>query len=341
MQERRLPRIALLAGILAAAIPGAAQPNPYRLAERWFQLPEGRAMGSTNAIDMDSKGHIWVFERCGAGSCVGKTVDPILEFDASGKLLTSFGGGMFVFPHGLAIDRDGNVWVTDAQARGGIGNQVFKFSRDGKILMKLGKAGVAGSGPDEFNQPNDVAIARNGDIFVAEGHGAKNANNRVTKFSPDGKFMKTWGKTGSGPGDFNVPHALAFDSRGRLYVGDRNNNRIQIFDQDGNFIAQWKQFGRPSGIFIDRSDTIYVADSDSNTARNSGFKRGLRVGSAKTGEVTMLIPDTVDPDSNERWFGSGPMISVTSGPEGVVADARGNIYTAEVGPKDVKKYVRK
>lgn len=334
-----MPRTSLLAGILAAAISAAAQ--PYTLVEHWFQLPAGRTMGSTNAIDIDSKGHLWVFERCGAGSCVGKTVDPILEFDQSGKLLKSFGGGMFVFPHGIAIDRDGNVWVTDAQARGGIGNQVFKFGPDGKVLLKLGNAGAAGSGPGEFNQPTDVAIAPNGDIFVSEGHGAKDANNRVTKFTKDGKFIKMWGKTGSAAGEFDVPHALAFDSQGRLFVGDRNNNRIQIFDQDGNFIAAWKQFGRPSGIFISRDDTIYVADSDSNTARNPGFKRGVRVGSARTGEVVALIPDTVDPDSNARWFGNGPMISVTSGPEGVVADAHGNVYTAEVGPKDVKKYVRK
>ncbi|HML16181.1 MAG TPA: peptidyl-alpha-hydroxyglycine alpha-amidating lyase family protein [Bryobacteraceae bacterium] len=334
-------RTGLLLSILAAAISANAQPDPYRLVEHWFQLPDGRAMGSTNAIDIDSKGHIWVFERCGAGNCVGKTVDPILEFDESGKLLTSFGGGMFVFPHGLAIDGDDNVWVTDAQARNGMGNQVFKFGPDGKVLMKLGKAGVAGSGPDEFNQPNDVAIAADGAIFVAEGHGAKNANNRVTKFTKDGKFIKSWGKTGSAAGEFDVPHALAFDSQGRLFVGDRNNNRIQIFDQDGNFIAEWKQFGRPSGIFISRDDTIYVADSDSNTARNPGFQRGVRVGSARTGKLTALIPDTADADSNERWPGNGIMISVSSGPEGVAADARGNIYTAEVGPMDVKKYVRK
>jgi sugar lactone lactonase YvrE len=196
--------------------------------------------------------------------------------------------------------------------------------------MTLGKAGVAGEGPDTFNQPSDVAIAPNGDIFVADGHGG-NTNARIVKFSKDGKFIKTWGKKGSAPGEFDVPHALAFDSRGRLFVGDRANNRIQIFDQDGNFLEQWTQFGRPSGLFIDKNDILYVADSESNTMRHPGWKRGMRVGSAKDGSVTAFIPDP-EPD---------PDHSATSAAEGVAADAMGNIYGAEVGPKGIKKYVKK
>jgi DNA-binding beta-propeller fold protein YncE len=291
-------------------------------------------MGSTSAIDIDRAGNIWVADRCGANTCVNSTLAPIMKFDASGKLLASFGAGMFVFPHGITIDRDGNVWVSDGQGRNGKGHQVFKFSPDGKVLMTLGKAGEAGNGPDTFNQPSAVAIGRNGDIFVADGHGG-DTNARIVKFTKDGKFIKTWGKKGAGPGEFDAPHALAFDSKGRLFVADRGNSRIQIFDQDGAFIDQWTQFSRPSGLYIDRNDVIYVSDSESREkagyGNHPGWKRGIRVGSAKDGSVASFIPN---PDPN-------PDASATSGAEGVVADASGAIYGAEVGEKDVKKYVKK
>ncbi len=235
-----VPRLhLLLAAGLAAAI-GYAQnsaPNPYTTIEHWAKLPEGRSMGSTSAVDVDSKGHIWVAERCGANSCTGKDdIDPVLEYDQSGKLLRSWGKGMFVFPHGICVDKEDNIWITDGQGKDNKGHQVFKFSPDGKVLMTLGKAGVAGDSEDTFNQPNDVAIAPNGDIFISDGHNPGRGNARVLKFSKDGKFLKQWGGHGSGPGQFEVPHALAFDSKGRLYVGDRANNRIQIFDQDGKYI---------------------------------------------------------------------------------------------------------
>jgi sugar lactone lactonase YvrE len=283
-------------------------------------------------IDRDGKS-VWVAERCGANSCAGKNDPPILKFDASGNLARSFGEGMFIFPHGICVDKDGNIWVTDGQAKDGKGHQVFKFSPDGKVLMTLGKAGVAGDGPDTFNQPNDVAIAPNGDIFISDGHTPGMGNARVVKFTKDGKFIKQWGGHGSGPGQFEVPHALAFDSQGRLFVGDRANNRIQIFDQDGKFIAEWRQFSRPSGIYIDKNDIIYVTDSESTDrdgyGHNPGYKRGIRIGSAKDGTVTAFIPDP------------SPGAGATSTSEGVAADAAGNVYGAEVGPKDLKKYVRK
>ena len=194
----------------------------------------------------------------------------MLRFDPSGKVVESFGDGMIVQAHGMTVDRDGNVWVTDAQIKDGKGNQVFKFSPDGKLLMTLGKAGVAGGGNDVFSGPCDVAIAQNGDIFVADGHIADVPVNRIMKFSKDGKFIKAWGKRGKGPGEFDTPHSIAIDSRGRIFVADRSNSRIQIFDQDGRFIDQWKQFGRPSGVFIDRNDTWYVADSQSNSDAEPG-----------------------------------------------------------------------
>lgn len=304
-------------------------PNPYRTVENWAKLPEGRTWGSTAGVAVDRKGNIWVAERCDANTCAGSTLDPILEFDPSGKLLTSFGAGIFVFPHGLTVDKDGNVWVTDGQGKDGKGHQVFKFSPQGKVLLALGKAGVPGDAEDTFNMPSAVAIASNGDIFVADGHGGE-SNARIVKFSKDGKFLKTWGKKGSAPGEFNLPHALAFDSKGRLFVGDRANNRIQIFDQEGKFLDQWKQFSRPSGIFISKSDVMYVADSESGSVAKdrTAWKRGIRIGSARDGSVMALIPDPAQNPTS------------TSAAEGVAADDRGVIYGAEVGPKDLKKYVK-
>jgi len=306
-----------------------SQPNPYRALENWAKLPEGRAWGSTSAVDIGPDGSIWVAERCGANTCAGSHLAPVLRFDRSGKLLRSFGEGLFIFPHGIFVDKGGNVWITDAQGKDGRGHQVIKFSSEGKVLLALGKAGVAGDQPDTFNQPSDVVVAPNGNIFVADGHGG-NSNARIVKFSPEGKFLSAWGKKGSAPGEFDTPHAIAIDSQGRIFVGDRGNNRIQIFDQDGKFLAEWKQFGRPSGIFIDQHDTLYVADSESRSENHPGWKRGIRMGSARDGKVTAFIPDPEpDPDHHP-----------TSGAEGVAADGAGNIYAAEVGPKDLKKYVK-
>lgn len=319
----------MVAVLAAGAAIIHAQENPYRVVEGWAKLPEGRAWGSTAAVDVDANDHVWVAERCGANSCAGSNLAPILEFDQSGKLLTSFGAGLFVFPHGIAVDKEGNVWVTDGLGKDGKGHQIFKFSRDGKIVLTLGKAGIAGDGPDTFNQPSDVIVAPNGDIFVADGHG-RETNARIVKFSKDGKFIKSWGKKGIVPGEFDTPHGLAFDSQGRLFVADRNNNRIQIFDQEGNFIEQWTQFSRPSGIFIDAKDNIYVADSESNSVRpHPGWKRGIRIGNISDAYVTAFIPDPVESTKG------------TSAAEGVAADSQGNIYGTEVSPKGLKKYIKK
>jgi streptogramin lyase len=370
-------------------------PNPYTTIRDFFKLPEGRVWGSTSAVEVDKDGRsIWVAERCGSNSCLDpatgqiQNVPTILKFDSTGKLATSFGAGMLVFPHGIHVDRDGNVWVTDGQdnaprpARGGAaaaggrgaagagggggaaagggaagggvganaagqaaagrgrtgpvgpapgatkGHQIFKFSPDGKLLMTLGKPGGAPE-PECCFAPNDVLVAPNGDIFVSEGHGA--GNNLIFKFDKTGKLLKSWGKLGTEPGEFDQPHALAMDSKGRLFIGDRNNNRVQIFDQNGRFLDQWLQFSRPSGVYIDKNDMIYVADSESmSVSRNhDGWKRGIRIGSVKDGKVIAFIPD---PD--EKATG-------TSAAEGVVVDSQGNIYGAEVGPRQVKKYVKK
>ena len=321
--------ITVLFGVRAYAQANAqpnSQPNPYSTIENWAKLPDGRTWGQMAAADVDRNGNIWVVERCGGTTCAGRTEAPIMAFGPSGNVVKSLGAGMFVFPHGILIDKDGNVWATDGQGANGKGQQVFKFSPEGKVLLALGKAGVAGDGPDTFNGASDVAIAPNGDIFVGDGHGA-NTNARIVKFSKDGKFIKTWGTRGTAPGEFATPHSLAFDSRGRLFVADRENNRIQIFDQDGKFLAEWKQFGRPSGVYIDKNDVIYVADSQSDATRNPEYKRGIRVGSAKDGSVTAFIPHP-NPDP----------ASIAA--EGVVVDAKGDIYTA-ANNTSVTKHTRK
>jgi sugar lactone lactonase YvrE len=255
-------------------------------------------------------------------------------FDPSGKLLKSFGAGVMAWPHGIYVDHEGNVWITDAVGYApvppGWGHVIYKFSADGKLLMNLGTKGVAGNGPDKFKKPSAVLVAPNGDIFVADGHDV-DGNNRIVKLSKDGKFIKEWGKAGGDTGEFRDPHALAMDSQGRLFVGDRGNSRIQIFDQDGKHLTTWTQFGRPSGLFIDENDILYCADSESNASRNPGWKRGIRIGSVKDGFVTAFIPDP-EPDQDN---------SATSAAEGVAVDEQGNVYGAEVGPQTVRKYVKK
>ena len=303
-------------------------PNPYRTVRDWAKPPGGAPWAAVTAIEMAKDGGVYVIHRCSANSCAGKTEPPILKFDKSGKLLKSWGEGMFIFPHGATVDADGNLWVTDAQMQNGKGYQVFKFNPDGKVLMTLGKAGVASAEPGLFDEPTDVAIAPNGNIFVTEGHsGGTMGNDRISKFSKDGKFIKSWGRKGSGQNDLDAPHTIAIDSRGRLFAGDRNNDRIQIFDQDGKYIATWRQFGRPSGIAITRDDTIYVADSESWGPDQPGWKKGIRIGSARDGSVKYFIED---------------MESTTidhSGAEGVGVDADGNVYGGVVRRQMLEKHI--
>src|SRR5450759_1330398 len=224
---------AVVAMIPLLAVGANDLPNPYRLEEGWAKLPDGRKWGGTSAVDIDRAGNIWVFARGGGSSCADSNLAPVLKFDPSGKLVKSFGAGMFVFPHGIAVDLDGNVYVTDADGKDGKGHTVVKFSPEGKVLMTLGKTGVAGDGPDTFNRPSGVVVAPNGDIFVADGHGGT-SNARIVRFSKNGKFVKTWGTKGTDPGQFGELHSIAMDSKERIFVADRGNNRIQVFDKDGN-----------------------------------------------------------------------------------------------------------
>jgi hypothetical protein len=304
------PMVCAVAAALALGTNSAdAQRAKYRLVEGWAELPDGvEAWGQTIGVEIDADGYLWVFHRCFQNHCLGRDdVAPVLEYDSSGRLVGGWGHGMFVWPHGFHLDPAGNLWTTDARAGEGIGQQVIKFARDGTVLMRLGTPGVAGGGPYTFDGPADVAVAPNGDVFVADGHG----NSRIVRYTSEGRYVKEWGTHGTGPGEFDEPHSLAFDSRGRLFVGDRMNQRIQVFDQDGRFLTAWTGI-MASGLHITPDDVLYVADYQ--------LREGIVIANAR--------------DFSEIGFIDGTLA------EGVTIDARGNVYTGEVIPRNLKKFER-
>ena len=331
-------------------------PNPYRLVEGWPTLPKdmnGGRWGEVIRVHVAHDGNIWVFHRCfnvvppGSATCInrGEANPPILQFDPSGRLLKSFGAGLFAYPHGFTVDDDGNLWVSDvndsetvlgmsAKNAAGVvmGQEVLKLSPDGKVLMMLGQEGVAGNGPDTFDRPTGVAIAPNGDIFVSDGHNPNKFNSaRIVKFTKDGQFIKTWGRKGSAPGDFDEPHDIFLGgSQHRVYVADRRNNRIQVFDQDGNFIVAWHQFGQPSSVFVGKDDTIYVGASFRDPAAKKGELRGIVIGDARDGSLKAFIPDPSDLDKVVRGTSAS----------GIAADDAGSIFAADVGTQNLRKYVK-
>src|SRR5215472_12814680 len=313
-------------------------PNPYyETSPNWGRLPDGRSWGTSAGIGVDRDGaNIWALDRCGGSLCTDSKLDPVVELDPAGRVIRTFGSGMFVQPHGLYVDRDNNIWVTDsvANAQHTKGLQVFKFSPDGRVLLRLGTAGVAGNDHTHFGAPSAVVTAPNGDIFVSDGHwGCGCPNARIVKFAANGQFIKSFGELGDARGELFAPHALAMDSIGRLFVADRSNNRIVIYSQNGDFIAEWRQFGRPSGLFIDKNDLIYVSDSESGFGHNEGVPRGIHIGSAKNGDLFGFIPDpapTPQPASPD----------LSSGAEGVAADAAGNLYGVGVSPMGITMYRR-
>ena len=253
--------------------------------------------------------------------------------------------GLFAYPHGFTLDGDGNLWMTDvndqetilgmsARNANGVamGQEVLKVSPEGKVLMMLGKEGVAGTGPDAFDRPTGVAVAPNGDIFVSDGHDPnKHGASRVVKFSKDGHFIKDWGRKGSAPGEFDEPHDIFVGgSRGWVYVADRKNSRIQVFDQNGNFMAAWKQFGQPSSVFVGKDDTIYVGASFPDASARKGGLRGITIGNAIDGSLKAFIPDPADLDKVIRGTSAS----------GIAADSMGSIFAADVGAHNLRKYVK-
>ncbi len=333
-------------------ITGEGLPNPTAtVTANWGDLPEGREWGSTAGVDIDPiDGHVWAYERCGAGSfgagvpinCDSNPVDPVFKFDRNtGEVLANFGGGIMVTPHGIHVDADGNVWVTDfaGNAEGTKGHQVHKFSPDGELLMSLGTAGQPGTGPNQLNQPNDVVTAPDGSIFVADGHSGQGMTSnqaiaagreagltgRILKFAPDGTFIKEWGRIGTLHGEFRTPHAVEFDSQGRLFVADRGNHRIEIFDQDGNYLDSLYSHGRISGIFITADDMLYSIDSESSMTSHANWMNGVRIGPIDEDRVTGFIPP-FDAETRPYQGAAG---------EGVAVDADGNVFAAE-GPNSLR-----
>ena len=363
MTRTRYVQGAVLAAGLAVAGAVEAQEmrplpsTPYRAVDdAWATPPDGLTWGASSAIDVAPDGRsIWVAERCGANDCRGNSTRPtVFHFDLDGKLLHAFGAGMLNWPHGIDVDHEGNVWVTDgreplgqtigagaADTQGAApptatsatvwGYQVLKFSPTGELLMALGQPGGSRGPNGYFWQPNDVLVTPEGNIFVAEGHGGgAGTRARILKFDANGRFLLQWGELGAGEGQFSGPHALAMDSQGRLFVADRSNGRIQIFDQEGEHLATWTQFGRPSDVFIDDNDILYATDSESDSTRNPGFRRGVYIGSARDGWVTEFIPDPI----------ANPDEEATSGGEGVAVDATGAVYTAEITIPRIRKFVK-
>ena len=299
--------LAVTAGVVAFGATAAiytvavrAAESHYRLVENWAQFPPGvTKWGAATGVDVDAHDNVYVLHR--------NESMPIMVFDRHGKFLRAWGQGMFKTTHFLRVDPAGDVWVTD---RGDM--QAFKFTQDGKLLMTLGKKGVTGDNTSQetFNGMADLAVAKNGDIFIADGEGP---NTRVVKFSKYGKFIKWWGGKGTDPGQFNVPHSIAIDSKGRVYVADRSNNRIQIFDEYGDFLNQWTNFGTPWGLFI-KGDLIYVVDGTENNC--------LLIASTKDGNVLEKIEGLANPTA-------------------VAVDSNDAIYVGEVNGTNVKKFVKK
>jgi DNA-binding beta-propeller fold protein YncE len=280
----------------------AGEPAPaapaYRPVPGWPVVPTAIRFGEVSGVATDSSDRVFVFHR-------GE--HPVVVFDRDGKFLRSWGDGLVKKAHGLRIDREDNVWITD------IGDHlVRKFDRNGVLRMTVGRQGEPGDGPDQFDQPTDVAITPDGSFYVADGYG----NARVVRFAPDGRWIAQWGRRGKGRGEFHLPHAICLDDRGRVYVGDRENERVQVFDPDGGFLAEWTEGGAPYGLFLSRERRLFVADGREN-------------------RVTIL---DADGKSLGHWGTPGSAPGRFALPHAVCIDGRGDVYVAEVHGRRVQKF---
>jgi len=328
---------------------GLPNPNPTVIAN-WGQLPAGRQFGTTAGMEVDpTDGNLWTYERCGSGSaggpgvnCDSNPVPPIIKFNRmTGEIMANIGEGVMVTPHGIHVDAQGNVWVTDFNQNeaGTKGHQVHKFSPSGELLMSLGTPGVAGNDASHFNQPNDVTTAPDGSIFVSDGHSGQGMTTeaamregresgltgRIMKFTADGTFVTQWGQIGTLHGEFRTPHAMAWDAQGRLWVADRGNHRLEIFDQNGNYLDSRYSYGRISGIHITPDQRVYAIDSESSMTSHPNWVNGVRIGRVDTDYIEAFIP--AFPAETRPYQGAAG--------EGVAVDADGNVYAAE-GPNSMR-----
>ena len=307
---------------------GNDYPNPYRRIEPWGELPANYdgIMPAPIGVEGGPDGLVYTLLRCRENGCLGQPQNPIVVWDLQGKLVRSFGAGLYSSPHGLAVDHENNVWTADR------GNSlVRKWSKDGELLMTIGTEDVSDPNglPNVFFQPTDVVVDAEGFVYVSNSHQKRGPHAFVAKYSPDGEFIKNLAagpKGGNAPGELDEPHSMAIDIRGRLFISDRSNNRIQIWDREGNYITEWRQFSRPSGIYITSDDRIYVFDSESYGVDNPGWQKGFRVGNALTGVVSYYAQDAESRDY------------VHSGPEGGGVDSEGNVYAAVVRRRQMERH---
>ncbi|MEI9900560.1 MAG: peptidyl-alpha-hydroxyglycine alpha-amidating lyase family protein [Hyphomicrobium sp.] len=294
----------------ALLVPQDAPALDYVSVANPLPLPEGMNMGAAANVAFDAQGHIWVLAR---------GPKALYEFDETGKYIRSFGDG-FTRTHGLRIDKDSNLWVTDVGA-----HTVYKISPQGETLLTLGTKGQAGvwdeaAGTRLFNEPNDVVIGNNGDVFVSQGHlpGLARGDARVLKFDKNGKFIKSWGGKGTGPGQFDVAHGMAIDAKGLLWVTDRENQRIEIFDQDGKYIKDVKFAGVPCALDIGKQ-YIYMVN---------GFA-GQLLRLDLDGKVLAALGK---PGNGPGEFGEAHFLAVSP---------KGEIYVADSVNRNVQKFVKK
>jgi peptidylamidoglycolate lyase len=317
--------LALLAGAPAVA-DGAGKPQAgYHVVHGWPVLPAGRALGSVAGVSVDASGNVWVFHRAGRTWSDPFPPDTIAEptvaqFDGrTGRLLREWGAGQFVMPHGLTVDPAGNIWLTDVALQ-----QVFKCNPEGKVLLTLGEARVAGNDGAHFNRPTQIAVAADGSVLVADGY----INTRIARFTPDGHFLGQWGTPGKGAGQFDHPHAIVIDGAGRVYVADRENDRVQVFDASGHYLEQWASpaIGRPYGVALVGTREVAIADGGVQPAHGPD-----RSGLVITDRHGRLI---------ERVGRFGNQDGQFMMAHHIAADPNGAIYVVDITGRRVQKFVR-
>ena len=298
----------------------------YELVNNWPELSKGYKLGQPTGIGIDKDDHIFVFHRAGRiwtkpfpDSVISKNT--VLELDnESGKIINSWGANYFIMPHGLTVDKQNNIWLTDVGL-----HQIFKFSHDGKLLMKLGVAKVPGNDSVHFNLPTDIAVANDGSFYVSDGYG----NSRVVKFSSTGKYIKAWGTYGDKPGEFIIPHGIAIDNNNTIYVADRKNNRIQLFDTSGNFIKELKNdvhVEQLPSIAIDKADHLFAIDYDPTKKMDS------------TANGSTIFEFDPSQNAKNHFGATGSVNRTTSWFHDIAIDSKGNIYVGDITGLKVLKF---